>query len=75
MPCRGFQFEDCLELQSGAVVRKNEEPSLSYLLHQAVFVVQAGEHRLLLDAMTGWQLVPVVGERYFVLGGLREART
>ena len=31
--------------------------------------MQAGEHRRLLDAMTGWQRVPVVGERNFVLGG------
>ena len=54
------------------MVRKNEEPSLGSLLHQAVFVMQAGEHRRLLDAMTGWQRVPVVGERNFVLGGLRK---
>src|SRR5262245_14535494 len=49
--------------------------SLRGLLHQAVFVMQAPEHGRLFNAMTGWQLVPMVAERNALLDGFRQART
>ena len=53
------------------VVRKNKSRPLSGLLHQAVFVVQATEHRRLRNAETRWQLVSMAAGRNFVLGGFR----
>src|SRR5215831_2081598 len=43
------------------------EKSLSDLLHQAVFVIQATEQRRLRNAETRWQLVSMVAGRNFVL--------
>ena len=51
------------------VLRKKKSRSLRGLLLQAVFVMQAPEHGRLFDAMTGWQLVPMVAARNAVLGG------
>ena len=57
------------------VLRKKKSRSLRGLLLQAVFVMQAPEQGRLFDAMTGWQLVPMVADRNAVLGGFRQART
>jgi len=51
------------------VVRKNKSRPLSGLLHQAVFVMQAPEHRRLRNAETSWQLVSMAAGRNFVLVG------
>jgi hypothetical protein len=53
------------------VVRKNKSRPLSGLLHQAVFVMQATEHRRLRNAETRWQLVSMAAGRNLVLGGFR----
>ena len=39
---------------------QKENSSLSGLLHQAIFMMEAADHRCLLDTMSGWQLVPAV---------------
>ena len=56
---------------SGAVVRKN---IIVVNLHEAVFMMQAAEHRPLHDAMTGGQFVSVAAVRNVGLGGLRKSR-
>ena len=61
--------------QEPIVLRKKKSRSLRGFLLQAVFVMQAPEHGRLVDAMTGWQLVPMVADRNPVLGGFRQART
>src|SRR5262245_20099371 len=53
------------------VVRKNKSRPLRGLLQQAVFVMQATEHRRLRNAETRWQLVSMAAGRNFVLGGFR----
>jgi hypothetical protein len=59
---------------SRPVVRK-KEATLSGLLHQAIFMMQAAKHRCLHNAVTGWHLVPVVACRNLALVGFRQART
>jgi hypothetical protein len=50
------------------VILKNRSRSLSGLLNQAVFVMQAARHRFLRNTEIGWQLVSVAARRNFVLG-------
>jgi tetratricopeptide (TPR) repeat protein len=50
---------------------QKQESSLCSLLHQAVFVVQAPEHRFLCNTETDWQLVSVATGGNFVLRGFR----
>ena len=38
-------------------------------------MMQAGEHSFLANAVTGWQLVPMVVGGDAIRGGLQEART
>ena len=64
-----------VEAADNGVLRKKKSRSLRGLLLQAVFVMQASEHGRLFNAMTGWQLVPMVADRNPVLGGFRQART
>src|SRR5215471_11894846 len=56
------------------VVRKKKEATLSGLLHQAIFMMQAAKHRCLHNAVTGWHLVPVVACRNLALVGFGQAK-
>jgi hypothetical protein len=55
--------------------RQKQKSSLSDLLRQPIFIMQAAKHGRLHNAVTGGQLVSVIAGRNAVLAGLRNSRT